>query len=97
MSKKFEVLNTIVLLGDNASPLPIFEYLDEKLSLGTIYTILEELEAGGEVTREERPGGPERSYRDKCFFKLTDKGKKTITDAQRAKAAYPVNLLPENS
>jgi DNA-binding PadR family transcriptional regulator len=75
------LLRTIALLGDEAYGLPVWDAtraVHRRLSLATMYFKLESLEEQGYVTSWEMPGGPERGYHIKRYWRLTDKWKEEV-------------------
>ena len=63
-----------------------------EMLLGSVYAILERLEAKGFVTSRMGEATPERGGRAKRFFTLTGAGVQHVREAQRALEALWVNL-----
>jgi PadR family transcriptional regulator PadR len=67
-----------------------------RLSQGTIYPKLRELESDGFVTSYEGEQLPERGGRPRRYYKLTAKGARAATQQQRAIAGL-FGLVPEGT
>lgn len=78
-----EILQAIADLGSNTYGVPISKELERMrrqhmVSLGNMYFALARMEEQGLLTSWETPGGPERSFRNKIYWALTDKGREVL-------------------
>ena len=94
------VMLAVLRLGREAYGVPIAAEIAEKtgreMLLGSVYAILDRLEAKGLVASRLGEATPERGGRAKRYFRLTAEGVRNVNEAQRALEALWVNL-PRNS
>lgn len=90
------IMLAVLRLGRQAYGVPIAAEIAERtgreMLLGSVYAILERLEAKGLVSSRMGEATPERGGRAKRFFTLTAGGAQHVRDAQRALEALWVNL-----
>lgn len=90
------VMLAVLRLGRQAYGVPIAAEIADKtgreMLLGSVYAILERLEAKGLVSSRMGEATPERGGRAKRFFTLTAEGAQHVREAQRALEALWVNL-----
>jgi PadR family transcriptional regulator, regulatory protein PadR len=82
------VMLAVLRLGRDAYGVPIATEIADKtgreMLQGSVYAILERLEAKGLLLSELGEATPQRGGRAKRYFKLTAEGVKQVRDAQRA-------------
>lgn len=87
------LLEAVSALQPNAYGMTIHDYLSEDLwrgpSYGAIYCTLERLEAAGLVTHRDGDPTPERGGRAKCFWELTDAGRRKLWEASARTVLRP--------
>jgi PadR family transcriptional regulator PadR len=90
------VMLAVLRLGQRAYGVPIAAEIAEKtgreMLLGSVYAILDRLEAKGLVASRLGEATPERGGRAKRYFRLTADGVRNVSEAQRALEALWVNL-----
>ena len=90
------VMLAVLRLGREAYGVPIAAEIAERtgreMLQGSVYTILERLEAKGLVASRLGDATPQRGGRAKRFFTLTAAGVRNVRDAQRALEAMWVGL-----
>jgi PadR family transcriptional regulator, regulatory protein PadR len=90
------VMLAVLRLGQQAYGVPIAAEITEKtgreMLLGSVYAILDRLEAKGLVASRLGDATPERGGRAKRYFKLTAEGVRNVREAQRALEALWVSL-----
>jgi PadR family transcriptional regulator PadR len=90
------VMLAVLRLGPQAYGVPIAAEIAEKtgrqMLLGSVYAILDRLEARGLVASRLGEATPERGGRAKRYFKLTAEGVRNVGEAQRALQALWVGL-----
>lgn len=90
------VLLAVLRLGSQAYGVPIAAEITEKtgreMLLGSVYSILDRLEAKGLVASRLGEATAERGGRAKRYFKLTAEGVRSVNEAQRALEALWVGL-----
>lgn len=78
-----QALQSIYRLGDNAYGLTILKALTEQCgrepSIGAVYAALDRLEQKGLVESRLGEATPERGWRAKKYFTLTETGRNAIT------------------
>lgn len=81
---ELQALQSIYRLGDNAYGLTILKALTEQCgrepSIGAVYAALERLEQKGLVESRLAEATPERGWRAKKYFTLTEVGKSAVFD-----------------
>jgi DNA-binding PadR family transcriptional regulator len=93
------VLLAIVALGEDAYGVSIHDRLSAAgmgASLGAIYTSLERLEQKGFVNSRLGETSPSRGGRRKRMFRATPRGRKSLAEAQAARA-HLVALHPQKT
>ncbi len=82
------VMLAVLRLGRDAYGVPIATEIADKtgreMLQGSVYAILERLEAKGLLVSELGEATPQRGGRAKRYFKLTAEGVRQVRDAQRA-------------
>jgi PadR family transcriptional regulator PadR len=90
------VMLAVLRLGREAYGVPIAAEIAEKtgreMLLGSVYAILDRLEAKGLVASRLGEATPERGGRAKRYFRLTAEGVRNVSEAQRALEALWVCL-----
>lgn len=90
------VMLAVLRLGREAYGVPIAAEIAEKtgreMLQGSVYAILERLEAKGLVLSRLGEATPERGGRAKRYFELTGQGAHQVRDAQRALEALWTGL-----
>lgn len=81
------VLLALIRLGEEAYGVPISEAIEEssrrEVSLGSVYITLDRLAEKGLIVSRLGEPTPERGGRAKTYFRVTAKGLRAATQAQR--------------
>jgi DNA-binding PadR family transcriptional regulator len=81
------VLLTIIHLGEEAYGVPLSRELalrrGREISVGSVYAALDRLETKGLVVSHLGESTPERGGRAKRYFRVTEKGLRTIHETRR--------------
>ena len=81
------ILLALIRLGDNAYGVPISKEIEKhsgrNISVASVYTALERLEAKGFVISALGEPTPERGGRAKRYFRITAAGTREVRDTRR--------------
>ncbi|HEU0123271.1 MAG TPA: helix-turn-helix transcriptional regulator [Bryobacteraceae bacterium] len=90
------ILLALLRLGPDAYGVPIAREIESRaqreIALGTVYAVLDRLEAAGLVTSELGEATPERGGRARRYFYVTDVGLRAVRDAMSSMRAMTAGL-----
>jgi PadR family transcriptional regulator PadR len=92
------ILAALLMLGDNAYGMTVHEQVEKltagvrSVSLGSVYTTLDQLEQRGYVKSCFSDPTPERGGRSKRYFEITGAGEKTLKSSAKVAANIVAGL-----